>query len=118
MFGKFCRFLRIEHDEVLRDMAEKLGVSSSYLSAVENGKRVIPPSWRDKIIGLYSLTSDEVDELDEVIYKSQQEMKISINLNRFSDTDRDELMAFARRYDKLDENTKTSLKELFGKKGD
>ena len=41
-FGKFSRKLRIENDELLRDMANKLGVTASYLSAEEiyqkNGK--------------------------------------------------------------------------------
>ena len=117
MFGKFCRLLRIKHDEVLRDMAQKLGVSSSYLSAVENGKRSIPLSWRDELVRLYTLSSTESDELDDAIYKSRQEIKMSINLNRFSDSDRDALMAFARRYDSLDEDAKTSLKELFKERG-
>lgn len=34
-FGKFLRILR----EILKDMAEKLNVTSSFLSAVENGKK-------------------------------------------------------------------------------
>ena len=38
-FGKFCRKLRINNGELLYDMAEKLDVSSAFLSKVENGKR-------------------------------------------------------------------------------
>ena len=38
-FGKFCRKLRIDNDELLYDMAAKLGVSSAFLSKVENGKK-------------------------------------------------------------------------------
>ena len=38
-FGKYLRKLRIDHDEKLKDMAAKLGVTGSYLSAVEIGKR-------------------------------------------------------------------------------
>jgi len=111
--GKFCRMLRIKHDEVLRDMAQRLGVSSSYLSAVENGKRPTPQGWRDELIRLYSLTDDESKELDNVIYLSQQEVKLNLNLNRFSNSDRDALLTFARRYDSLDEDTKVSLSDLF-----
>ena len=40
--GKFFRKLRIDEGEILKDMAEKLGVSVSFLSAVENGKKRMP----------------------------------------------------------------------------
>ena len=39
--GKFLRKLRIDTGEILKDMAEKLHVSPSFLSAVENGKKKI-----------------------------------------------------------------------------
>ena len=38
--GIFLRKLRLEQREVLKYMADKLGVSASFLSAVENGKSV------------------------------------------------------------------------------
>lgn len=41
-FGKFSRKLRIDNGELLKDMAIKLNVTVSYLSAVEIGKRNIP----------------------------------------------------------------------------
>ena len=37
--GRFLRKLRIDHGEILKDMADALGVSSAFLSAVENGKK-------------------------------------------------------------------------------
>ena len=49
-FGKFLRKIRIDRQELLRDMAGTLGVSVAYLSAVENGKRNVPVSWINKII--------------------------------------------------------------------
>ena len=42
-FGKILRKLRIDRQELLRDMAKNLEVSSAYLSAVETGKRKILP---------------------------------------------------------------------------
>ena len=38
-FGKALRRIRLDNDELLKDMADKLKVSSAYLSAVENGKK-------------------------------------------------------------------------------
>lgn len=40
--GKFLRKVRIDHDEILKDMATKLGVSVSFLSVVENERKNIP----------------------------------------------------------------------------
>ena len=37
--GTFLRKIRINKGEILRDMATNLGVSSAFLSAVENGKK-------------------------------------------------------------------------------
>ena len=37
--GRFLRKLRIDRGEILKNMAEKLEVTSSFLSAVENGKK-------------------------------------------------------------------------------
>ena len=111
-FGKFCRLLRIKNDEVLRDMAHKFGVSLSYLSAIENGKRPIPHGWRDEIVKLYALTNREAKDLDSAIYQSFQEVKITFDLNRFSKADRDKLIALARRYDEIDGDAEISLLEL------
>lgn len=60
-FGKELRKIRIEHDEILKDMADKLNVTAAYLSAVENGNRKIPDSWVNIITEEYGL-SDEVSE--------------------------------------------------------
>ena len=56
-FGKFCRKLRIDRSELLYDMAKKLGVSSAFLSKVENGKKKPPKEWRELIIDLYDLNN-------------------------------------------------------------
>ena len=35
--GKFLKKLRVDRNEVLKDMSARLGVTASFLSAVENG---------------------------------------------------------------------------------
>ena len=40
--GKFLRKLRVDRDERLYDMAENVGVSSAFLSGVENAIRRLP----------------------------------------------------------------------------
>ena len=58
-FGKELRKIRIENDEILKDMADKLNVTAAYLSAVENGNRKVPDAWVNTIVTKYTL-SDEV----------------------------------------------------------
>lgn len=43
--GKELRKIRLDRDELMKDMARKLGVTVAYLSAVENGTRKFPDAW-------------------------------------------------------------------------
>lgn len=53
--GKFLRKIRIDHDERLYDMAKKVGVSSAFLSSVENGHKKASDALVDNIITIYKL---------------------------------------------------------------
>ena len=44
-FGKFCRKIRMDNKETQVEMAERLGVSDSYLSCIEIGKRTPPATF-------------------------------------------------------------------------
>ena len=55
--GRLLRKIRIDHGEILKDMANRFGVTASYLSAVENGKRAVPEAW-EEIIGYGVRTCD------------------------------------------------------------
>lgn len=62
-YGKFLRKLRIDQGQILKTMAEKLGVSSAFLSAVENGKKKIPKTWEEKLVKEYKLDGEQLAEL-------------------------------------------------------
>jgi len=70
-FGKALRKLRLDLDISLKDMAEKLNVSSSFLSAVETGKKKIPQNFLEKIITNYKLPRKNVWELSDAKYESE-----------------------------------------------
>ena len=91
-FGKFSRKLRIENDELLRDMANKLGVTASYLSAVEIGKRNIPKKWENIIVNAYQLDNSKALEL--------------------SNEDKNLIFMLARKVNNLDEKDKNELREI------
>ena len=113
--GKVLRKIRIDHQELLKDMAESLNVSSAYLSAVENGKRKAPIEWIEKIVQRYNLNSAEVEELNSAYEESQQEIKISLQL--FSETQKDAAISFAKALEGLsDEDLKKIMKIVNDKK--
>ena len=59
-FGKELRKIRIENDEILKDMADKLNVTAAYLSAVENGNRKVPDAWVNTIVTKYNLSDEKL----------------------------------------------------------
>lgn len=71
-FGKFCRNLRMDNNEQLHQMAEKLNVSSAFLSKVEYGKAKPPEKWEDTIPSLYNLSESQKEELCLIIEKHRR----------------------------------------------
>jgi len=63
-FGERMRKLRSERGVTLKQMAEALGVSSAYLSALEHGKRG-RPGWHliQRILAYFNIIWDEADEV-------------------------------------------------------
>lgn len=112
-FGKFCRKLRIDNDELLYDMAKKLGVSSAFLSKVENGKKKPPKDWEDLLIQKYDLNEMQIRELKKGIFEAQN--YDSIDISGMSDNDRMMMLSFARKFNQLD---KRKIKDLLRKDGD
>lgn len=63
---KALRGYRITHGLVLKDMAEHLGYSSAFLSAVETGRKKIPSDFFQRLELVYGLTEEKL----ESIYKN------------------------------------------------
>lgn len=99
-FGIFCRKLRLENQELLYDMAKELGVSSAFLSKVENGNGKPPAEWRDTLISLYNLDTEQIKELDAALYEANN--RKSIDISKFSDEEKSLMWSFARKLDTLD----------------
>lgn len=99
-FGKFCRKLRIDKNELLYDMAAKLGVSSAFLSKVENGKKKPPKEWRNILIKDYQLDEQMIKELDQYMFEAQN--YDSIDISFMNDNDRMMMLSFARKFNNID----------------
>ncbi|MEP1444001.1 MAG: helix-turn-helix transcriptional regulator [Hyphomicrobiales bacterium] len=66
-FGKKIRQIRRTKNVSLKEMAEGVGVSSAYLSALEHGKRGTP-TWAmvQRIIAYFNIIWDEAEELQRL----------------------------------------------------
>lgn len=109
-FGKFTRKLRIDCGQLLKDMADILEVTTSYLSAAEVGKRTPPQEWENIIAENYNLNSNDREKLSEAIYNSQKNLKL--NLKDYSAEDKDIMLSFARRFNDLGEDEKQNIKSI------
>mgnify|MGYP002624377606 CR=1 FL=1 len=114
--GRFLRKIRIDHGEVLKDMADKLGVTASFLSAVENGKKRMPSSWNSLICSLYELNNEQMDELTRAIAESEN--KIELDFTNASGTQRELAVSFARKFNDFDERQLKSFIELLRRGND
>jgi len=113
-FGKILRKIRIDCNEVLQNMAEKLDVTASFLSAVENGKRNVPGVWLDNLPAMYSLPEQEADELRQAAMTQTTFVKLELDK---ANAKRDEVVfAFARKIDELDDTVLDELKKILAKK--
>lgn len=113
-FGKILRKIRIDHNEVLLDMAKKLNVTASCLSAVENGKRNVPSTWLDILPSIYSLPAQVADELSNAALS--QQLSVKLNLSNANEKSKDFIFVFARQMDELDDTIVEQLKAILVKK--
>ena len=114
--GRFLRKLRIDHDEILYDMAQKLRVSSSFLSSVENGRKSPPPEWLNQINNLYNLTTDEYNALRAAMNETISQVRL--NLQDQPIEKRDMAIAFARRFDAMSNKEVAAIMSMLNKRNE
>ena len=109
-FGEYVRVLRIQRHEIMGDMADKLGTTTPFLSAVENGRKNVPKEWLEKIVELYSLSGKEAKELSDAIEDSKLQTKI--DLRESTTIKKRAALKFARSFDDIDDETAEKIIEL------
>ena len=110
-FGKTLRKLRIDHNELLKDMAKNLNVTVAYLSAVENGNREVPDGWIDALTNSYNLSLIEKKELQSCAYKDKNSLKI--DLLNIKEEEKQLALAFARSFKTLTDEEMKTLTNFF-----
>jgi transcriptional regulator with XRE-family HTH domain len=93
-FGKLLRIIRINSGDSSKEMAKKLNLSPSYLSAIENGKRSIPMDMEKQLCNAYPLTETDKDKIHKAIFNSSDLIKI--NLTDFAEKKQKLIFAITR----------------------
>ena len=114
-FGEYMRVLRVQHHEVMGDIAKLLGVSTPFLSAVETGKKNVPDEWFDILAKHYSLTNNEIVEMKNAAENSRNQVKIV--LSKSESYQREVALQFARSFDGIDEDTAEKILALLKRSG-
>ena len=83
-YGEFLKHLRINKHEMLKNMAGKLGLNSSYLCAIESGNRDIPPDLTDKICTEYGLDEGQRKELKEAELNTDRKL-VQIDMKKINE---------------------------------
>lgn len=111
--GRFLRKLRIDRGEILKDMADKLEVSSSFLSAVENGKKRMPSAWNNEIVKLYQLDPDDQITFTKAIAETEE--SVEMNFSHASYQNREVAISFARKFIDFDDEQVEEIKKILQK---
>ncbi|MCK9622902.1 MAG: helix-turn-helix domain-containing protein [Methylobacter sp.] len=109
-FGKAVRKYRVDRGETQLEVAEALGVSIAFWSAIETGKKNVPAELLAKVISHFELTGAEADKLQTLSWVSQRDVKI--NMQSLNDRSRELVVGFARKFSSLDEEKQQKLRDL------
>jgi transcriptional regulator with XRE-family HTH domain len=114
-FGDRMRKLRSERGITLKEMAEALGVSSAYLSALEHGKRG-RPGWHliQRILAYFNIIWDEADEVVRLARISHP--RITIDTSGLDPKATELANRLADEIGKLDATTLDELLSTLGRK--
>lgn len=112
--GKFLRKLRIDEGEILKDMATKLDVTVSFLSAVENGKKKMPAMWNKRICDLYHLDNQKILEFSSAI--AETEKSLELNFSNTNIENKELAVSFARYFDTITPQQIQAIKDILKEK--
>ncbi len=109
-FGKAVRKFRVDRGETQFEVAEALGVSIAFWSAIETGKKNVPSELFEKAISYFRLAKEDAEKLQELSCLSQKDIKI--NMQNMNDRSRELVVGFARNFSSLDEEKQQKLRDL------
>jgi len=113
-FGEELKVLRTRRHQTLQNMADVLGVSKPFLSAVEAGKKRIPDKWVDIICDHYNLKPYYREQLQLAADMSRSQIKI--NLNGSENYKREVALQFQDHFSSIDEDAAEQIIRILNSK--
>ena len=113
-YGKILSNIRIDRDERLKDMAAKLGITSAYLSSIENGKRQIPDNMTASVAEIYQLNQTTIAELE----KAEDDTRTNIQIS-FADANANQkatVLKLARQFSNLSDEQLAEIRKILSRK--
>lgn len=110
-FGAQVRKYRIDVNARLKTMAEELGVSSAYLSAVETGRKRLTTDLVEKSIQFFEKRGIAASDLRALASRSVKK----IDLDEFDDRSRSAVLAFARTFPSWSDAERKVFEDLMKK---
>jgi transcriptional regulator with XRE-family HTH domain len=114
-FGKLVRKRRIDAGVLLKEMADGVGLSSAFLSAVETGRKPIPPRLVDRVAEFFNMDMVEREELTKAADLSARDFKIMISRNATA-SDRTIASMLARNFPTLTPADKEEILKILERK--
>ena len=107
-FGIAMRKIRLEKGLRIMDIAAKLGLTSSFISAVVSGKKPIPGSYVASVVRVLCLTQPAALNFKE----SADRSKTYIDVDALEGSQRELVAAFARKLDDLPPEFLEQIKKM------
>lgn len=109
-YGLFLKAIRKSHKEIAAEMAQKLGVSRSYLFSVSMGRRNIPPDWTKKLRDVYELSAGEMQAMQQAIFDTTG--IIELDLSGLPQSKRALAISFSRQLPSLNDPTTSEIQQI------
>lgn len=109
--GKWLRSFRTEHDMRLKDMADKLELSSAHLSGIETGRKPVPTTLASKLKDAFRLDASSIHALKDAVDLSVEQFKLNdVRYDR-----RDVAAALARRFNDLSPDEIETFRDILNR---
>ena len=94
--GRMIRKLRLDYNKRLKDMADDFAVPSSYLSAIENGRKQASDAFIKRVHMYFKESRVTLEEWRELAASSKNQL--NVDLSGATDLEREVASTFQRRF--------------------
>src|SRR5690606_13429981 len=111
--GKVLRKARVDSEMTLGDMADAVGISPAFLSAIENGKKDIKEPLVEKLANLLKLSDEKLVEFQMIAMASNSEVRV--NLEKHGEKQIEAVTLLARHIADLSEDSLEDISKIINK---